>query len=50
MGEEKHVLGLAGEGEFFGESSLLGEEFRSMSAEAERDTQLIAIDRIHLPG
>jgi serine/threonine protein kinase len=45
MGQTKHVLGLVGEGEFFGECCLLGEDVRSISAEAERDTQLFVIER-----
>lgn len=45
IGGTKHVLGLVGEGEFFGECSLLGEEVRNVTAEAEQDTHLIVIDR-----
>jgi serine/threonine protein kinase len=45
IGQTNHVMALVGEGDFFGESCLLGEEIRNVSAEAERDTQLFVIER-----
>jgi serine/threonine-protein kinase len=45
LGRSKHVIGLVGEGEFFGECGFLGEEVRYVTAEAEEDTHLIVIDR-----
>ncbi|HMK35806.1 MAG TPA: protein kinase [Desulfomonilaceae bacterium] len=45
IGDTKHVIGLVGESEFFGESCLLGEELRCLSAEADKDTDLLVIDR-----